>query len=323
MRRLTKHDRDDRGVVTLLVIGMITVLLLASAAAIDVSRFSQENSSAQHSADATAMAVATDCVLSPTHLPQPAAAYDMYRKTPDQVISATTPIGAASCSGNKVTITVEHDVDSGLLLNRDARLVHKTAEVQWGTVGSANTLPITIASCEFTPAILDGAANVYLYLDQPSPLSGCSGGPGGFGSLTDTGSDADCLTVSVVSDVAEGGTGASDHAAQCIRDRFETILNGGGFVDVFVPIYGAYSHVGSTFNYTIIGYATFRMRGYEFNGAPGDAGTLDGGGASRNCPNIGPGNEYCLHGDFIRFTTSQGTPGPSTDFGTKQVFLSK
>ena len=26
------------------------------------------------------------------------------------------------------------------------------------------------------------------------------------------------------------------------QDRFETILNSGGFVDVFVPIYGTYSH---------------------------------------------------------------------------------
>ena len=30
MRRLTEHDRDDRGVVTLLVILMIPILLLAS-----------------------------------------------------------------------------------------------------------------------------------------------------------------------------------------------------------------------------------------------------------------------------------------------------
>ena len=84
MRRLTQHDRDDSGVVTLLVIIMIPILLLASAAAIDVSRFSQENSSAQHSADATAMAIATDCVRSGS--PQGPATYQQYRKA-EQAIS--------------------------------------------------------------------------------------------------------------------------------------------------------------------------------------------------------------------------------------------
>ena len=54
--------------------------------------------------------------------------------------------------------------------------------------------------------------DIFLYLDQPSPGSGCSGGPGGFGSLTDTGNGSDCLTVTVVNNVAVGGTGASDHA---------------------------------------------------------------------------------------------------------------
>ena len=38
---------------------------------------------------------------------------------------------------------------------------------------------------------------------------------------------------------------------------------------------------------------------------------------------IGPGNERCLHGDFIRFVAPEdATPGPSTDFGAQQVFLS-
>src|SRR5262245_33413261 len=100
MRRLTKHDRDDQGVVILFVVGMITVFLLAAAVAIDVTRFSQENSSAQHSADATALAVATDCVL--TKAPKAAATYDIYRKTPDQVISPATPINSSSCSTGKV-----------------------------------------------------------------------------------------------------------------------------------------------------------------------------------------------------------------------------
>ena len=32
--------------------------------------------------------------------------------------------------------------------------------------------------------------------------------------------------------------------------------------------------------------------------------------------------KYCIRGDFVRFVTSQGTPGPSGDFGTYNVYLS-
>jgi hypothetical protein len=281
----------------------------------DVMRYNQENSSAQHSADATALAVATDCVLR-GGTAQPAAVYDAYRKTPLQRISLDTPL---ECGSDFVRVTVEKDVNGGLLLNRDARTIHRPAKVRWRTVSSANTIPITIAECEFRQEMLAGTTNIYLYLDQPSPLSGCSGGPGGFGSLTDTGNGTDCRTVSVVNNVAVGGTGASDHVAGCIASHFESILSSGGFVDVLVPIYRTYSRTGSNYNYTIVGYAAFRMRGYEFQGN-NDAGTLNGN--SQNCPDRGPGNERCLYGDFINFVAPEdATPGTSVAFGAYQVFL--
>ncbi len=46
-----------------MVVGLMVLFMLAAALGIDVMRYNQENSSAQHSADATALAVATDCVL--------------------------------------------------------------------------------------------------------------------------------------------------------------------------------------------------------------------------------------------------------------------
>jgi hypothetical protein len=41
----------------------------------------------------------------------------------------------------------------------------------------------------------------------------------------------------------------------------------------------------------------------------------------KKCPDETRG-KYCLQGDFIAFTTEQGSPGPSTDFGAKVVYLS-
>ena len=317
MRRLNTHLLDDRGVVTLFVVGMITVLLFASAAAIDVSRFSQENSSAQHSADATALAVATDCILSPTRAPSAAATYDIYRKTPEQVISATTPINGSSCSTGKVTITVEKDVDDGLLLNRDAGRVHKTAEVQWGTLGTATTLPITISDCEFSEALLDGPADIILHLDDPQPQSGCSSLPGGFSQLL---SDADCAVEISAGGTAPGKPGGDLHKLiPCITNPTAPLLPH----DVLIPMYDAAACEAAGCNgqgpYSILGFAMFRVTGYRFNGN-NNAGTL----ASGDCPNRqGNDGRYCIRGDFIRFTTSQGTPGPSTDFGTYQIFLSR
>src|SRR5262245_10921831 len=98
MQWLTQQRRDDQGVAAIFLVLAMAAILISAGFAIDVTRFSQENSSAQHSADATALAVATDCVLSSTHAPQAAASYDMYRKTPEQTISSTTPINASSCS---------------------------------------------------------------------------------------------------------------------------------------------------------------------------------------------------------------------------------
>jgi Flp pilus assembly protein TadG len=311
MRWLTEHHRDDRGVVTLLAVGLITAFLLASAAAIDVSRFSQENSSAQHSADATALAVATDCVLSSAHVPQPAASYDMYRKTPEQVISASTPINASSCSTGKVTITVDKNVNVGLLLNRDARTAHKTAEVQWGTIGTAKVLPITIADCEFAKQPLDDPGLITIYLPDPTRQSGCSSLPGGFGGLE---SEDDCSVTISAGGTVDGQPGGGDLHKQisCITPLPQEVL---------IPVYDA-TACGQTCGngqgpYPVIGFAMFRITGYSFNGS------YYGGDLDKKCPNDKDLGSYCIRGDFIRFVTSQGTPGPSTDFGTQQVFLSK
>ncbi len=306
MRRLSTPPRDDRGVVTLLVIGLITVLLLASAAAIDVNRFSQENSSAQHSADATAMAVATDCVRAGA--PLAAASYEQYRKD-GQNVSPTTPI---ACGAGMVRIRIEKDVDDGLMLNRDAGTVHKEATVRWGTLSSATTVPITISDCEFSQALLDGTTDIVLYLDDPKPQSGCSSLPGGFSQLVN---DACAVTVTAGGSVAGDPGGDLKKQIPCITNSTTPELPH----DVLIPMYDAAACAASGCNghgpYPIAGFAMFRITGYSFNG------NAHAGSLGKDCPDATRG-KYCLQGDFIRFVTSQGSPGPSTDFGTYQIFLS-
>ena len=93
MRRLTQHDRDDHGVGTIFVVLAMLPILVGVAFAIDVGRYVVEARSAQNSADATVLAVATDCALDEHRR---STDYSPYRKAdqsisrrPDQPRSAT------------------------------------------------------------------------------------------------------------------------------------------------------------------------------------------------------------------------------------------
>ena len=62
MRWMTRHHhRDDQGVATIFLILAMAFVFVGAALAIDVGRYVSEARSAQNSADATALAVATDC----------------------------------------------------------------------------------------------------------------------------------------------------------------------------------------------------------------------------------------------------------------------
>jgi Flp pilus assembly protein TadG len=306
MRWLSEQDRDDSGVVTLLVIGMIPILLLAAAAGIDVNRFSQENSSAQHSADATALAVATDCALSGS--PLGAGNYEQYRK-PEQSISDATPL---SCGSGEVRIRIEKNVNGGLVLNRNARMVHKEARARWGTLSEANTVPLVIADCEFrAPAT---GEIVTLYLDDPKPQSGCSSLPGGFSQLD----KSDCSVPISAGGFVNGVTGVGG-----LQNKVACLTNPPPAAalprTVLIPIYSASACQAADCKgkgpYPILGFAALEVTGYSFNGNVYD------GSLGKKCPDEKDRGKYCISGKFVRFTTSQGTPGPSTDFGVTQVYL--
>src|SRR5262249_23320023 len=172
MRRLIQQD--DRGVVTIVVIIAMALLLIGAALAIDVGKYNREGASAQHSADATALAIGTDCALRRPFT----ADYSIYRKTGQSI---TPP----ACGAGEVVTTVTKPVSSGLFLNRDAKTVTKTAVVKWGALSARNTIPITISACEWSLAILDGTTDIVVYADDTKPQSGCSSLPGGFSQLVD------------------------------------------------------------------------------------------------------------------------------------------
>jgi hypothetical protein len=302
MRRMTPIERDDRGLATIFLILAMTALLIGAALAIDVGRYVVEARSAQNSADATVLAVATDCALTGAPIPD----YTPYRKD-GQTISSP------ACGAGETSITTTKPVTEGLLLNRNAGTVSRDATAKWGTLGAATTLPITFSDCEFSQALLHGNDDITLYLDDPKPQSGCSSLPGGFSQLR---SDDDCAIEITAGGMVPGKPGA-DVLKQipCLTNSTSPALPH----DVLIPMYDAAACAdGCNGNgqYPIVGFAMFRVTGYSFNGSNYD-GTL-----GKKCPDEKDRGKYCLRGDFIKFTTSQGTPGPSTDFGTYQIQLS-
>lgn len=301
MRRLTQPDRDDHGVATIFLIGAMAALFTAAGLAIDVSRHVFEARSAQNSADATVLAVATDCARTGS----PILDYSPYRKTGQSIDSP-------ACGSGQTTITVTRPVSGGLLLNRDARTLNRSATARWGTLSKATTVPIVISNCEFSKALLDGPADITVYLDDPKPQSGCSSLPGGFSQLL----NSNCAV-----EISAGGTAAGDPGGD-VQKQVPCITNPTAPAlphDILIPMYDAAAcqTVGCKGHgpYPIVGFAVFHVTGYSFNGN-NFAGTL-----GKKCPDETRG-KYCIRGDFIQYATSQGTLGPSTDFGTYQVYLS-
>ena len=300
MWRLTDSGRDDHGVATIFVIMAMTAMLIGAALAIDVGGYVAAARSAQNSADATALAVATDCALTGA----PIADYSPYRKNGQTI---TTP----ACGAYEATITVTKDVD-GLLLAQSAGAVSRTATARWGTLSAANTVPLVIADCEFgDPTTGD---MVTLYLDDPKPQSGCSSLPGGFSQLDKSECSVPISANSTVAGVT--GVGGLQNKVECLTNPPPAAALPR---TVLIPIYSASACDAAGCKgkgpYPILGFAALEVTGYSFNG------NVYGGSLGKKCPEDKDRGKYCISGKFVEFTTSQGTPGPSTDFGVTQVYL--
>jgi len=297
---MNQRVRDDQGIATIFLVLAMTAILVGAALAIDVGGYVVSARSAQNTADATVLAVATDCARDG----EPIDDYSPYRKA-GQTITAPT------CGAGEATITVTKEVD-GLLLQQSAGDVDRSATAKWGTLIAATTVPIVISDCEFSQTLLDGTTDITIYLDDTKPQTGCSSLPGGFSQLRD---DV-CAVEITAGGTASGQPGAAlNKLVPCITNPTSPALPH----DVLIPMYDAAgcktSGCKGNGQYPIKGFAAFRLTSYSFNG------NAYAGSLGKNCPDQSRG-KYCMRGDFIAFTTSQGTVGESTDFGVTQVYLS-
>jgi len=298
MRRLNQHD--DAGVTTIFVVLMMPMLVLFGAFVFDGGRGIVARRQTQNAADAGALAKATDCAKAITTT-------DFTPYQTNGAVLANTP----TCGSGTTTVSMTRNIVYVFVPGGGNADVTRSATAVWGTLGTATTLPLVISNCEFSLALLDGTADITLYLDDPKPQSGCSSLPGGFSQLLATGCG---VTVSANGTVAGDPGGDLQKQVACLTNPTAPALPH----DVLIAMYDAAACQAAGCNghgpYPILGFAMFHVTGYSFNGNKND-GTLD-----KKCPDETRG-KYCIRGDFIRFVTSQGSPGPSTDFGTTQVHL--
>lgn len=302
MRRLTKPD--DSGIATILVVLMMPILVLFGALVFDGGRGILARRETQNAADAAALAKATDCALSVS-----GTKFTPYET--NGAVLANTPI----CGTGATTATMTKNITFFFRPGGGNAYVTRSATARWDTIGTATTLPIAISSCEFTRALLNGTTNIIIYLDDAKPQTGCASLPGGFSQLNPGATY--CGVVITAGGLVGGQPGAPDPRLDaCITNPTAPRLPH----DILISMYSAAAcqAAGCTGRgpYTILGFAMFHVTGYSFTG------NRYGGTLGNKCPDDKNRGKYCIQGDFIRFVTSQGTPGPSTDFGTYRVFLS-
>jgi Flp pilus assembly protein TadG len=296
MRRVTQHD--DRGVTTIFVVLMMPLLLLFGAFVFDGGRGLVARRQTQNAADAGALAKATDCAKGIT-----STDFSAYQTNGAVLANAPT------CGSGTTTVSMKRNITFVFAPGGGNRDVTRSATAKWGTIGTATTVPIIISNCEFNQALLDGTTDVVFYLDDTKPQSGCSSLPGGFSQLRDP--ENDCAVTVSASGTAEGDPGGDiQKQVKCLTPLPH---------DILIAMYDAAACQASDCkgngDYPVLGFAVLHITGYSLNGA------AYGGTLGKKCPDETRG-KYCIQGDFIRFVTSQGSPGPSTDFGAVQVYLS-
>jgi Flp pilus assembly protein TadG len=288
MRRLTQ--RDDQGVVGVIVAVSLAFMLAGMAFAVDVGVARAATTSVQNSADAAALAIATDCARVGT--PSSPAPY----LKPGQ--TAPTP----SCGGGAVTVTVSQikDYTFGKILGLGNYTKTRSATAKWGALGSATgTFPITISTCAFTIQF-----NVKVTLHSHD-TAGCANPAGQFGFI-----NGGCANQTVVAgQTLAGTTGNNLNGTGCTEASLNALLG----KDVLVPVWDTATGSGAGARYHVLAYAIFHLTGWSTNGnsfgaPPSTLGkqcdaTADGGTNDKD-------NTPCIRGVFKGFTTQSGTLVP-------------
>lgn len=231
MRGLSEqHDKNaqERGAAAIMIAVCLVVLMVMAAWVIDGSALYQERRELQNGADAAALAIARDCVLTicgdgyataepyvdgnasdgDSRIPSGGITYP--DTTSVRVVVRTADAGLDT-DGNDQTV----DYQFAPVIGKDGREVQAAAVARWGSVGGGATLPLTFSMCEFNRETNNGTTfHTAPFSGPESVIFFHTGNGGGNGNGNGNGG---------------GGGGPDDCAAQAGQDTDGDDRMPGGF----------------------------------------------------------------------------------------------
>lgn len=351
-RGLLPRGRDDRGAIGVLVGVLIAggVLLGIGALVVDVGQIYGERAQLQNGSEGGALGVAKSCAFEEFCDPAAADAYandnsndgmsDAYRVCgfdKDGVLTScpestgeitdcpeSPALGTYYVDVHTSTRTVENSTllppaFARLLLGNDdyeGKTVAACARAAWGPPETADTVAVTMSTCEWNVATGNGE-DFAEYPPEPDPsydrvlrlhdtkidssTSGNDGencyddnavdGPGMFGWVDDL--DDDCSVY------IEDGTYSSDTGASAGKSCKVVIEEAWtNRTPIFIPLYSEVNGTGTNAEYTFDGFAAFIVTGYNLPGFK-KSDWLD---PSNDCT----GSQKCINGFFIEAAMPSG-----------------
>lgn len=342
MRRMNRYalegTSNERGVIAPLVALLMVPLLGMAALAIDTAMMYSEHAQLQNGADASALAIAQQCSQAETACPPDqrttAAGYangnalDKHSNVLSAIANATT---------RRVDVTLQSQMPDGTphfslpfakALGIPSADIRATATAAWEYPSNLKGFPLALSrDCwNLNPATAASAALQKITWKPGTTCTNDAGHavPGGWGWLVDT-SKTPCEVTTKVGNFASSDPG-NNPPKKChdILEGWIASLKAGGKVDVLFPVFDRASGSGNTGTFHIIGYATFRMFGWNFGDAKGpykfqNTDTTPPMTSNLTCPGI---DDRCLIGRFVKFQSSGGGSG-GANFGTSSVQLIK
>lgn len=337
MRRL---NNEDRGASMAFFAVCLVFLIGFAGLAVDVGALYAEKTELQKGAEAAVLAIAEDCAhgTRPCDVPTATATAESYIDANATDLAGALDSLVLDLVAQEVTVidaTERSDGGSIFLpffaqvIGWEGMTVKAQAKARWGTLGSDNTIPITVSMCDIYDPITGKLMEGEITFHEPGEAT-CPGHPGfdlaadgdpmpaGFGALK---ADEECGVYTQAYPDEDNMWAFQESGASFEHLRNNECLKVGEsyVIPVFVdhifsnvdpcPDIRAIKNVASSDSdcYAIGGYAYFTLLGYRFPGY------------SDGEPGCGP-PDSCITGKVTKYSTT-GELSDSLNFGVVVVEL--
>lgn len=336
-RPRTPGPKDERGVIAPLTAFLMTAVLGMSALVVDTALMYSEHAQLQNGADAAALAIAEECSKAATPCPSDQRAAAAGYADGNALDNRSNVLSAvADATARTVDVTTQSQMPDGTnhfslhfakVLGISSTDIQATATARWTYPNKGTGFPLAISQeCwNFAPATATTFTLQKITWKPGTTCTNASGSqiPGGWGWLANT-ADNSCEVSTQVGDYASSNPG-NDPPRTCaaVLQKWIDTLTANEKVYVSFPVFSTASGAGNTGTFKIVGYATFRIFGWNFGSSSPYYFRIDAKDPDMtkklSCTD---GGERCIIGGFVQYQTSEGGGG-GPNFGTTRVSLIK